>query len=117
MEKIIFRKKINDLMENDEWDRQMISEILGKKKLLNINKLRKTGLSCAAAVLIIISLWLIKGSKNEIAIEQMITVQLNGTFTNVFSSNETITNSSVMLTEINLDDDVDLLIENSLNKR
>ena len=117
MKRIVFDEAIRNLIENDAWDREMIAQILKKRKLTRQKKIITAVTSAAAVIFIIISLLSTENRSDKYSMEQMITFQVIGTYKNVFGTGNNIEGQTISLDNADLEDDIDTLIDTTLDKR
>ena len=112
----VFKKTIKDCMENDKWDQEMISRVLIQRKKTVRKRSLVSGL-IAASVMAAVTIWFIQSTNYQHDFDKMIITQLNGTYKNVFEKSNGEVAPGTLLNEINFDNDIDTLIEDSLNVR
>lgn len=115
---LIFSEKIRERLESDGWDRAIASRVLSamRKKRRRMAATSLTSLT-AAAMILVASIFVLKSPSAPDRIDQFITSQLDGTYNSVFNTSYRESLPSIISSQSPPDDDIDMLIDETLTMR
>jgi predicted PurR-regulated permease PerM len=114
----IFSEKIRERIESNEWDREIASRVLSaiRKKRKRMVAASLTSLATAAMILLAF-IFVLNSPSTPDKIDQFITSQLDGTFNSVFNKGYRESLASLLSSQTPPDDDIDILIDETLTMR
>jgi hypothetical protein len=115
---LVFSEKIKERNESDTWDREIASRVLSvmrrrRRRLIAASSL--TSLAMAATIVVAFIFTLHKPTTSH-AIDQLISLQLDGTYRSVFNKSYRESLPSILSNELP-SDDIDTLIDETLTMR
>ncbi len=115
---LIFSEKIKERLESDTWDREITSRVLSairrkKRRLIAASLL--TSLATAAMIVLAFTFTLHTPTTSH-AIDQLISLQLDGTYRSVFNKSYRESLPSILSNKLP-SDDIDTLIDETLTMR
>ena len=112
---LVFSEKIRERLESDEWDRAIAAGVLSAMRKKR-RRLAATSLTAAAAILLAF-VFVLKSPSAPDRIDRFITSQLDGTYNSVFNTSYRESLPSIIASQSPPDDDIDMLIDETLTMR
>jgi hypothetical protein len=115
---LVFSEKIRERIESNEWDREIASRVLSaiRKKRKRIAVASLSSLA-TAAMIVVAFIFVLNSPSAPDKIDQFITSQLDGTYNSVFNKSYRESLPSILSSQLPPDDDIDILIDETLTMR
>ncbi len=115
---LVFSEKIRERIESNEWDREIASRVLSaiRKRRRRMAATLLTSLA-TAAIIVLAFIFVLNSPSAPDKIDQFITSQLDGTYKSVFNKSYRESLPSILSSQSPPDDDIDILIDETLTMR